>query len=143
EVRARAERAIQEIERVPVATLQSAIAQVLALRRPAGAVPALLAHLPAVSDADVEDSYFEALATPAFHKEQLDPAIVAAVSDRNAKRRAAAAYVLGRAGAPQLDTLHKMVRDEDAQVRYCAAEALVRREDRDGVSVLIALLSEG
>lgn len=143
EVRARATRAVEDILRVPDESLMAAAARVLAARRPAGTVAALLAYLPSATEASVEEAFFEALTVAAVQKDKIDPAVRAALKDKEAMRRAAAAFVHGRATPPQLKPLAALLKDADARVRFQAAEALVRGNDKAGVPVLIALLAEG
>jgi hypothetical protein len=117
---------------------------VLAARRPEGTVAALLAYLPSATEASVEEAFFEALATAAMQKDnKIDPAVQAALKDKEAARRAAAAFVHGRATPPQLKPLEPLLKDADAKVRYQAAEAMLRGNEKAGVPALIGLLENG
>jgi hypothetical protein len=69
--------------------------------------------------------------------------VTAALADKIAIRRAAAAHVLGR--SPRADErrpLARLLADPDPRVRYEAAAAVVVAGDKAGVPVLVALLSE-
>jgi len=143
EVRARAARALETIRRVPQEALMSAVARVLAAHRPPGTIAALLAYFPAVDEASTEEAFLEALASVALNKETIDAAVRVALKDRDPARRAAAAYVHGRATPPQTKPLKPLLADTEARVRYQAAEALVRGQDKAAVPVLIALLADG
>jgi hypothetical protein len=114
----------------------------LALRRPSGAVEALLAYMPAVSAESVEEALLQSLARVALDGSKVHPAVQAALKDGEAARRAAAAFVHGRATPPQLKPVEPLLRDASPAVRLQAATAVVLGRDRAGVSVLIALLSE-
>jgi hypothetical protein len=72
-----------------------------------------------------------------------DPAVRAAVTDREPTRRAAAAHVLGHAGAEYRKPLVDLLGDESPLVRYHAAAALTRARDVRGLPVLVGLLGNG
>src|SRR5205807_4892868 len=137
-----AERAIEQIESVPYTSVMSAVARLLGVRRPAGAVEAMLAYLPSVTEESVEEAFLEGLVATGTEKGKVAAAVRAALSDREPARRAAAAYVHGRAVPPLLGPLRPLLRDADAVVRFRAAESLVLGRDKSGVPVLIALLGE-
>ncbi len=140
EVVRRAERAIEEIESVPHVSVMSAVVRLLAARRPDGAVEALLAYLPSVTEEVVEEAVLESLAAAGTQKDKVHPALLAALADREPARRAAAAFVHGRAAPPVVKPVLPLLRDPDPGVRLRAAEACVRGRDRAGVPVLIDLL---
>src|SRR6185369_4848534 len=64
------------------------------------------------------------------------------LTDREPARRAAAAYIHGRAVPPLLGPIRPLLRDADALVRFRAAESLVLGRDKTAVPALIALLGE-
>src|SRR5215831_19754124 len=142
EVARRAERAIEQIESVPYGSVMSAVGRLLGVRRPAGAVEAMLAYLPSVTEESVEEAFLEGLVAAGTEKGKVAAAVRAALTDREPARRAAAAYVHGRAVPPLLGPVRPLLRDADAVVRFRAAESLVLGRDKSGVPALIALLGE-
>jgi HEAT repeat protein len=143
EVARRAERCLEEIQQQPPALLLTAAAELLAERRPAGAAAVLLAYLPCADDESAEEVWWAALLRIGLVGGRPDPAVLAALSDRWAVRRAAAAHVLGQAAQEEARRrIVPLLADADARVRYEAASSLVRQGNRDAVPVLLALLSE-
>ena len=147
EVRRRAENCIRDIERLPQTTLAGAAARLLALRRPNGAAEVLLAYLPFADWEALEDSLLETIAAVGLRGDAKKAAplavIVAAANDKDARRRAAAAYVLGRAGPDHRQPLVRLLADPEAAVRYQAAVSLLRCRESGGVAGLVALLDKG
>jgi HEAT repeat protein len=143
EVARRAERCLAEIDRGPTIELAGAAARLLAVRKPAGAAPVLLAYLPDAGDEGVADYVRTALAAVARRDGTPDPALVAALTDRQPIVRAAAGEALARSGAvPQVPAVRKLLADPDATVRLRVALALARAHEKEAVPVLIALLAE-
>jgi outer membrane protein assembly factor BamB len=143
EVARRAERCRQLIEPYPTAAVATAAARLLALRRPAGAVEALLGYLPAAEDDSVADAVRRALTALAHHDGRPEPALVAALDDRAPARRAAAVHALIRsAPADERRPLRRYLRDPEPPVRLEAALALARTGEKDAVPVLIELLTD-
>jgi hypothetical protein len=121
EVARRAEWCTEEIKRGPGAELPAAAVRLLALRKPAGAVPALLAYLPFAEDGWVEEEVLAALVALCGPPGDADPSVAAALHDPSAARRSAAAYVLGRSGtAEQRAVVRKFLADGDPKVRFQA-----------------------
>ncbi len=89
EIARRAERCLQEIEQGADLTLTAAAVRVLAARRPAGAAEVLLAYLPSADEGLVEDAVLAALAAVGLSEGKADPALVAALMDKDPARRAA------------------------------------------------------
>jgi outer membrane protein assembly factor BamB len=143
EVSRRAQRIIAEIDRVSQVTLMTAVLQVLSKKRPAGATEALLAYLPFVPEEQIEEAVREALAAVGLEKGQPVAPVRAALTDREPRLRAAAAFVHGRAANPPVKELTPLLRDTVPEVRYQAAEAVLRGRDRAGLGVLVTLLEEG
>jgi hypothetical protein len=70
--------------------------------------------------------------------------LIAALQDRVAARRGAAAFVLGLTGnAEQRALVHKLLKDNDLQVRLQAAHGLAGGGDKRAVPALIALFRDG
>jgi len=146
EMTRRAGGCIRAIERVPFATVTAAAAHLLTRRRPDGAAEVLLAYLPFADWDAVGDNLLEALQVVGLKgkapKVTPLPCIVAAIKDKELRRRAAAAHVLGRADAAHRKLLAGLLADRDTLVRYHAAASLFRARDKRAVPVLIALLEE-
>ncbi len=105
----------------PDVALPMAALRLIARRRPDGAVSVLLAFLPFAADEGVEEEVFSTLLalTP---EGKADPVLDAALTDRSALKRAAAAHVLGRKGDPsQQAAVRKRLDDDDDGVRWRAA----------------------
>ncbi len=143
EVARRVERAIDDIERVAHTALLSSAVRVLAEKKPAGTVEALFAYLPFAFDEAVAEATREALALAGLEKGEAVACVRIALSDRDARLRAAAVFVLGRASTPALKELVPLLRDPVPEVRLQAAEAVVRGRDRTGIPVLLALFEDG
>ncbi len=143
EVARRAADCLREIEQGNDAVLAAAAARVLAARKPDGAAAVLLAYLPAAPDEAAEEAALAALGTVGLRDGQADAALVTALKDRDAARRAAAASVVGRAGAGQRKAVVPLLEDAEPRVRFGAASALVRAGDKSAVPALIALVEKG
>jgi HEAT repeat protein len=139
----RAEQCVQEIESGKDLLLAGAAARVLAERRPDGAAAALLGYLPSADDEATEDALLRALATVGVKDGVPDAVLPRALTDAEPLRRAAAARVLGRAVPGQREAVRKLLADADSRVRFEAAAALIRANDRSAVPVLLALVGEG
>jgi hypothetical protein len=140
EVRRRAEYALEEIEKVPYTTLMGTALRMLSQKPPPGAVEALLAYAPAVTDDLIEDALMQALARCGVHEGKPDRLVVAALSDPDRIRRNCAAYAVGTASSSQRKLLEPLLRDADPKVRFQAARVLVRSGHRPAVDDLIAQL---
>jgi HEAT repeat protein len=142
EIARRAAAIVRRFEQGPSDLLPAAAARMVALRKPAGAAAVLLAYLP---DAEGEDGAAEAetaLAAVAIRDGKPEPAVLAALSDSSARRRAAAAEALCRAGGAEgLTAVHKLLGDADLSVRLRAATALAAAGHKDAVPVLIDLVT--
>jgi hypothetical protein len=134
------------IERTPYPLLVGAAARMLAQRPPDGAAEVLLAFVPFAEEEVSEDAVFEALAVVGLTRpgEAGGPvkAVEAALKDEEPRRRAAAAFVLGRSNKEQRPVLVRLLADDDPRVRYQAAVALARAGEREAVPVLVALLAD-
>jgi hypothetical protein len=143
EIARRSRACLEEIEQGPGPTLPAAAVRVLQRRKPVGAVQALLAYAPHAEDASVEDEVNNALVVLGVREGKADPALVAALVDREPARRAAAAFAVGRtADADQHAAAACLGSDPDPTVRYRAALGLVAGHDRAGLTVLVGLVAE-
>jgi hypothetical protein len=145
EVARRAQNCLEEIERQQgtAATLPPAAARLLAARRPAGAIEALLNYLPFNEDEWVEEEVLDAMRRLGLSQGKADPALIQALVSPVATRRSAAAFVVGRSNDPeQRAAVQKLLTDKDARVRLRAAQGLVAAHDKTAVPTLVALLGD-
>jgi HEAT repeat protein len=123
--------------------LAGVVARLLAIRKPAGAGPILLAYLPFAENESVLEETQAALTAVASDSKKPDAAILAALDAPLAIRRAAAAEAL----APLSDASTRarvltLLNDRDAYVRLRTAMALVNKQEKAGVPVLIDSLEQ-
>jgi hypothetical protein len=144
EVARRADRCLEQIERVPTATLSAAAARMVARLKPAGAIPVLLGYLPIADDEAVADEVRDALGALAISNGQPDPTLVKSLDDPVPLARGAAAEALAKSGLPAAVTLsRKALADGNGDVRLRVALALVTRaKDKSTVPTMIALIGE-
>jgi hypothetical protein len=143
EIARRARRCLDEVTANPETTLASAAARLLAVKKPDGAVEALLDYAPFLDDESVEEAVLEALARLGLKGGKADAALVKALKDKEPLKRAAAAFAVGQAEAEQARLVAALLSDADARVRFRAAAARVKAADRAAVPVLAALLADG
>lgn len=144
EIARRARACLRTVDSQPETEVVLAAAEVLAARHPAGACETLLAYLPFLEEERAEEDYFSALTRVSFARGKALAAVVNAREARLARQRRAAAWVLGRSPHKEdRDQAVTLLRDQDASVRYRAAEALLFGRDARGVPELIALLAKG
>jgi TolB protein len=135
--------AIETIEKYPERAVVTAAAQLAAARRPAGMSEALLACLPWIEDEMNREAIYAALLAAGKNGGKNEAVVMAAVKDKEPRRRAAAAYVLGQ-GNPEAQQLAvSLLKDADAHVRFFASRSLVQMGEVRAVPVLIAQISEG
>jgi HEAT repeat protein len=140
ERRQRLQRCLDQLgEKMP--PLPARLPRWLAYRKPAGAAQALLGYLGVAEDEGQIAEVRDALCKLAGHDAETDSALVRALADTLAVRRAAAASALARAGGDHRDALKKLLKDEDATVRRDAALTLACRREPDAIPVLINLLT--
>jgi hypothetical protein len=143
EIARRAEACIGEIEANSGPSLPSAAIRLLARREPTTASGVLLAYLPFADGSVLEEEVLRALAALAVRPGKVDAALTDALKDPQPRRRAAAAYALGRhSEEAQRDAVRKLLADKEPLVRLRAAQGLIAGKDREAVPVLIALLAD-
>lgn len=143
EVVRRAEECLKQIKDAgPGPEVPAAAVRLLALRRPAGALDALLNYLPFVESEALADDVRGALTTLVSGDAQPNPVLVAALTDPLPDRRAGAAVALCRAGDREPAAVRKLLGDPDATVRLHAALALAAVKEKEAVPVLIELLAQ-
>jgi HEAT repeat protein len=139
EVRRRAQACLEDIDQGPKAALPIACAHLLAARLLADAVPVLLAYLPHADDEEVEQAVLDALVT--LNRAKLEAALVTALKDDMAVKRAAAAYVLGRSGDMEVRAaVLTLLADKNTRVRFRAVQGLLAAHEKAAVQPLIDLL---
>ncbi len=118
--------------------LPMAAARHLARAKPDGAVPVLVQYVPFADDAAVVGEVLDALVALTPKPDQADAILKAALKDPLALKRAAGAFVLGRAKDDALrGEVRKLLADKDATVRFRAALGLLAGRDKAGVPPLI------
>ena len=141
EVARRAKMLIERIETGPDVRLPIAVLRLLAVRKPAGAVEALIAYLPFAEDEIREDELRKTLIVLTRRGGQLDPALRHALADVQPKVRAVAAEALIEGGGIEgRAAVRKLLREDVPSIRLRLALAMARAGEREGVSVLIELL---
>jgi hypothetical protein len=143
EIAKRAKRLLETIEEGKELPVAAAAAHVLADRKPDGALETLLAYVPFAGDETVEDAVRTALVKLGVRGGKAEAALMTALTDKDASRRATAAYVVGKATGEQRQSLAKLFKDGDARVRFEAATALVSAGEKTAVPVICALLDDG
>jgi HEAT repeat protein len=123
--------------------LTGAAVRLLARRRPPGTAEALLEFLPNAEDTAVLDEARTALAATSYRDGKPEPALLRALGDELALRRAAAVAALCQHGTRGHEAaLRKLLSDPVPSVRLRAALALAQASDANAVTALIALLPE-
>jgi HEAT repeat protein len=117
----------------------AAAARVLAEKRPKEAAAALLAYLPSNSEEEeVGEAVLQALAVLGPG----EPATLAALTDSDPARRAAAAFVLGKLAPGRRGQVRRLLKEPDLRIRFQAARGLMLGGDREAVPALLALTGE-
>jgi hypothetical protein len=138
----RAHYAIGVIEQNARLGLSATASRVLVERKPAGALETLLAYVPFVDETWVEDEIRQSLKRIAYIDGKAVPALEQALGDKEAKRRAAAAWIVGRSNDPkQRQLVVQRLADESSEVRLLAATSLLAARERACVPTLISLLT--
>jgi hypothetical protein len=141
EIAQRAARCVAQIEQGPGTALPAAAVRWLVRVAPDKAAEVLLGYVPSADDEHVEQTVMAGLCMLAVREAKLDPAFAAGLKNPEPGSRAAAAYVLGRAGlAADCRAVAGLLRDPDGRVRLRAAQALVYAQDRAAIPVLVKLL---
>jgi hypothetical protein len=143
EVVRRAGACLAVVEKAGEAALASAAARLLAVRKPRGAAPVLLAYLADAPDEDVAEDVVVTLTALARSDGASEAAVAAALTDAAPARRAGAAEALTRAAAAaRRPAVRRLLADPDPAVRLRTALALARARDGAAIPVLIGLLAE-
>ncbi len=143
ELKEKAKLALTEIEKVAPGSLSPVYARLVAYRKPAGSVEALLEFLPFADEEVVLGEVQATLNVLAFQDGKPAPALLAALKDKLALRRYVAAEALAAGGsAKELDQVRKLLKDEDTLVKLKAAIALAGARDKEAIPFLIKALGE-
>jgi HEAT repeat protein len=145
EIAHRAKECLKQVDQGTAAVAVAAAIRVLAKLKPDGAAETLLAYLPSAAEEPLAEEVRLALVELAVRDGKTDPALAAALTDKSALKRAAAAFALGRAkAADQLPAVRKLLQDADPAVCYRAAVALAAAggDEKEAVPVLIGLLDK-
>ncbi len=144
EIARRARQCIDTIEAAGDLYLQGLAARAVRARQPAGAVEVLLAFIPFAEDEATEEEVRRALVGLGLREGKAVAPIMAALTDREPARRAAAAVVASRATDPeQRRAAGRLLADAENRVRFQVADTLLAGGDRAAVPVLIRLLVDG
>lgn len=143
EIRNRARDCLSEMERDKNLPLSPITPRLIALRKPAGAAETLLAYTPYADEETGLPEVQLALNAVAFSHGKPDAALLRALSDAQAARRAAAAEALCLGGdRTHLPDIRKLLKDSSPVVRMKVALALAGTGQRDAVPTLIDLIGE-
>src|SRR5271165_6347566 len=141
EINRRADDIRHRIEAKAEPAIQAATARLIAKSKPAGAAAVLLNYLPFAADQEVTDEISKALAAVVDVGGKADSAIVQALTDKIAVKRAVAGEACARARiAEQLPSVRKLLHDADPSVRLRVALACVPIKEKELVPVLVDVL---
>jgi HEAT repeat protein len=156
EMKRRCDRCVKEIEKKSPNTLVTAAARLLRARQTPGACAMLLEYVAVAPDDIVQEEvyasiYHLALAgaklevfPPLVKAGKLDQVLVQALNDKEVLRRAIAALIVGQFGTDaQRQLVKELLTDNDADVRFRAAQGLLAARDPSGIPVLVELLHKG
>lgn len=143
EVAKRARECLQKVDQGSGSQTVAAAARVVARCKPDKAVEVLLTYLPSADDDKVAEEVRKAIAALALKDGKVDPALLAALTDKSPVKRAAAAVALGQVQTKDyVPDLRKLLQDPEAVVRARAGLALAALHEKQAVPVLIDLLGE-
>jgi HEAT repeat protein/outer membrane protein assembly factor BamB len=138
-----ASRILEAVEKDAANPLPSAAVRLLGLRKPTGTVKAVLAYLPFAESDHVANLLIDLLASRGVQDGKPDEALLRALEDRAAPRRAAAALALCKARVSDAKpAIRKLLADKDLEVRFRAAQGLASLGDKESIPVLIDLLAD-
>ncbi len=142
ELSSRAHRLIDRIEREPSYRLPAAAIRLLAVRKPAGSVEALLAYLPFADSEALTAEVQKSLIVLARPNDALDPILVRALASGEANLRAVAGEALAAGGGAEgRSAVRKLLADPMPTVRLRVALAMTMAGDPNGMPALIDLIT--
>lgn len=142
EVVRRATACCEEIDKKPHQRQLAAALRLLSLHKPAGADQALLEYVAWAEADEPSEDVLAALLAVGLKDAAPTPAVRTALADRSPASRAAAAYVIGKAGREHRKLLVSLLADSSSLVRYHAAAALFIAGDKQAAPVLVDLLAD-
>jgi HEAT repeat protein len=134
---------LEAIEKDSPDPLPGAAPRLLGLRKPEGAVETLLAYLPFTESEESTQRIIDILGKIGTTAGKGDEALVKALEDKIAVRRAGAALALcaGKA-TDNLAAIRKLLKDKDQIVQLRAAQGLASLGEKEAVPTLIGLLKD-
>lgn len=143
EVVRRARMCLEKIDPGPGPELPAAVLRLLARHKSDGAVAMVLRYAPHAEATTVEDEVTATLVAIGVRDGKVDPALVAALNDKNSARRAAAAGAVARCGdADRRAAAARLLVDPEPVVRFRVALGLLAARDRAGLAALVGLLGD-
>jgi hypothetical protein len=144
EISRRAERILQQLEASNDLQLVLAASHLLAARKPAGAVEAVLNYLPFAEDPAAEEELQVTLLAVGVGKDRADDLLLKALTDKNVARRAASARAVARSADKEQRALaRQLLKDAEPKVRLAAARGLLAARDGESLPALVALVGDG
>jgi HEAT repeat protein len=141
----RAEDCVGRINRSEGKRVPAGTARLAALRKPPGAIEAMLGYLPYLDDDEgmLNEIRNALVALSIDANGRADGALVQSLNDPEPVRRSVAAESLTKGAKTQSrESVRKLLKDANLSVRQSVAAALTIAGDKDAVPVLIELLSE-
>ncbi len=143
EVRQRSNDCLKAIEGNPAVPLSPVVPRIIALRKPEGAIEALLNYMPSASDDIIAAEVQLAINALAFNDGKPNPLLLTSLEDKSPARRGAAGDALAQEhGEEYLPSIKKLLQDPDPAVRLKVALALSFVRQKEAVPVLIAALAD-
>jgi HEAT repeat protein len=137
-----AKQLIERIELEPAHRLPTSAIRLLAVRKPAGSVAALLAYLPNAEDENLSAEVQKSLAALALRDGKPDPDLLHALADPQPVLRSTAAEALAKGGGEEgRNAVRKLLQDTVPEVRLRTALALALMKEPASIPVLIDLLT--
>ncbi len=126
EVVQRAEKCLKDIVAKTSAEPVAEVVRLLAIREAPGAAEILFNYLPHADESSLEEEVLSSIGKLTVHGGKVDPLLTAALKGSSAEKRAAAVYVIGQRGDPNLrELVRPLLSDEDDTIRTYAAAGLV------------------
>jgi hypothetical protein len=144
ETRRRARASVETIEAESRRSLPLAVVRLLLSRRPPEMTDALVRYLPFAWDDAVKETIYFGLDAATKQASRIDNALIDALTDRIAERRALAACIVGRRGTDAArHRVRRLLLDSSDLVRLRAAQGLLAAGDTTSIPILTSLLAEG
>lgn len=138
----RADKCLKQMKAGAGASLAAAAARRLAVLKPPGAAEVLLRFLPFADNDRVTLEVRSAITAAALRDGKLDATLLAALTDKLAVCRVAAAEAICKVGGPQQrPILTKLLDDPEPSVRLAVGLALADLREKKAIPVLIDLLA--